>query len=261
MKLTLLDIVQDVLSALDSDEVNSISDTVESNQVARIVRRSYNNIKARANLPEHRVLFTLRASNVGDLPVLMYAPDHINRIDWIKYNIRSVSSPFDNYAYVTILPISQFLEHVNQFNSSESDVESFVLDDTKFYFKNDVFPHYCTIIKDSQIVFDSFDEGIDTTLQESKSLCYGLRDPIFEMSDTFIPDLDEQQVALLVNESISLAYMELKQIAHPIADRDSRRQWNSMQVTKDLVKPNAMDQFANFGRFRTTRAAFPFRRM
>jgi hypothetical protein len=40
-KMTLLEIVQDVLNDMDSDEVNSISDTVEATQIANICRSVY----------------------------------------------------------------------------------------------------------------------------------------------------------------------------------------------------------------------------
>ncbi len=41
MKYTLLEIVQEILSDMDSDEVNSIDDTTESEQVATIVKSTY----------------------------------------------------------------------------------------------------------------------------------------------------------------------------------------------------------------------------
>ena len=40
-KLTLLDMTQDILSDIDSDEVNSISDTPDSLQVAGIIKSSF----------------------------------------------------------------------------------------------------------------------------------------------------------------------------------------------------------------------------
>lgn len=43
-KLTLLDIVQDVLSDMDSDEVNSINDSIEALQVAAIAKSTFYNI-------------------------------------------------------------------------------------------------------------------------------------------------------------------------------------------------------------------------
>lgn len=36
MKLTLLEIVQDILNSMDSDEVNTISETIESDQIAQM---------------------------------------------------------------------------------------------------------------------------------------------------------------------------------------------------------------------------------
>ena len=49
MKYTLLAIVQEILSDMDSDEVNSIDDTVESQQVASIVRSAYMAIMSNRN--------------------------------------------------------------------------------------------------------------------------------------------------------------------------------------------------------------------
>jgi len=51
MKLSLLDITQKILSSLDSDPVNSIDDTVESIQVADIVKESYYSLMAERDWP------------------------------------------------------------------------------------------------------------------------------------------------------------------------------------------------------------------
>ena len=41
MKMTLLEIVQNILSAMDAEEISSISDTIESQQVAEEVKTTY----------------------------------------------------------------------------------------------------------------------------------------------------------------------------------------------------------------------------
>lgn len=247
MKLTLLDLTQNILSSMDSDEVNSISDTTESRQVAEIIKTAYFNIISRANLPEHFVTFGLEASTDDQYPVTMFRPENISRIEWLKYNISDIPTEI-NYAYVTITPLDQFLDMVNQLDEYETYVDSFELDGRTFKYRTDKAPTYCTIYKDYQLIFDSFDVSIDTTLQESKTLAYGLSIPTFQMEDNFIPDLDDTQFPLLLNEAKSLAFLELKQMNHEAAILESRRQWRTLQRTKDLVKPNYLDQLPNFGR-------------
>jgi hypothetical protein len=234
---------------MDSDEVNSFSDTSESRQVANIIRQTYFNIMARANLPEHKNLFQLVASGDADSPVLMTKPEHVSRIEWIKYNkFTSDDDEEPNFQYVTILPLQQFLDLMHQVDTTASTVDTMTLNDHSFSFRNDIGPCYCTIIDDYYVVFDSYDEDVDTTLQSSKTLCYGQFIPTFTMEDDFIPDMDEQQFPLLLNEAKSLAFYELKQQGHEMAMQESRRQWRTMQRTKDLVKPSPLDQFADFGR-------------
>lgn len=85
MKLTNLEYTQSILSSLGSDEVNSISDTAESLQVASILRTTYFNILTRAGIQEHRQLIQLQPSLDPDIPTLMYVPDGIKSMEWLQY--------------------------------------------------------------------------------------------------------------------------------------------------------------------------------
>ena len=248
MKYNLLEMTQTILSSMDSDEVDSITDTTEAQQVAKVIRTAYFNITARADLPEHRQIFSLDSSGDINLPVLMIKPEVLRRVDWIKYNKSTVDAPQDQFDYVTILPLQQFLDMVQQFNENDTDIESFVLNSHTFYFRNGIAPTYCTVVDDFYVVFDSYDNTLDTTLQSDKTMCYGLVIPAFTLADTFMPDLDDQQFALLLNEAKSLAFMELKQAPHEKAEQESKRQWRTLQRTKSLDKPLAFDQFPNFAR-------------
>lgn len=58
MPKPLIEYVQDILSSMDSDEVNSISDTVESMQVATILKNCYEELVANIELPEEYTLFS-----------------------------------------------------------------------------------------------------------------------------------------------------------------------------------------------------------
>jgi len=247
MKLTLLELVQTILSSLDGDEVDSISDTTESRQVAQIVKTAYFNILARADLPEHKQLFTLDPSTDGDLPVVMSRPEHVSSVEWIKYDIAEISEPI-RFEYVNIVPLEQFLDIVHRLDSSASNVDTFTIDDMEFLFENDRAPTYCTVLHDSTIIFNSFNEGVDSTLQSTKTLCYGNIVPVFELSNSYVPNIDERQFTLLLNEAKALAFLELKQIVHDQAISESRRQWRETQKSKALVKFSDFDQFPDFSR-------------
>lgn len=257
MKLTLLDIVQNILSTLDSDEVNSIGDTVEARQVANIVKSTYMNLINRMDLPNHRQVFSLDTGGDSSAPVLMIRPSNVVRIDWIKYDWRQATTDSPQYRYVTMLPFAQYSDMTHQMSpTTDSSVDSFTLNDHVFNFKNNAAPMYCTVVNDQYIIFDAFDSAVDSVLQPSKTLCYGLVGPTFEMRDEFIPDLDDKQFALLLNEAKSWAFMELKQVAHEKAERESRRQWVTLQRKKHLEKLSDFDQLPNFGRpahFRQTK--------
>lgn len=272
---------QDVLSELTSDEVNSISDTTESMQVATMIRNKYNDIISRAGLTKHQQLFQLNAADDPDKPVLMSVPNNVSDIQWIKYYDTNVAdetgdggqmhdinlditdqptsgeSGTPSYKYVIMLPVQQFLDMVNLLNTDASNVGTFTFSDTSnslnydftVNYRNDRQPRFCTILSNNYVIFDAFDNTQDTTLQASKFMGFGSVLPNFIMTDTFVPDLDEEQFPLLLNEVKAWAFFVLKQTPHIKAEQEAKRQWSTVQRNKSIDnKPSYFDRNPNFGR-------------
>lgn len=352
--MTLLQMTQNVLSRLGSDEVNSISDTVESMQVATIIQNKYFDIISRGVVPENKQLFQLTASADITKPTLMTVPAGVSTIEWIKYfdanpsdsqqvsqfgsyshglnldlvntqnfsttsttsntigtgtktfvvansglpivtgqgimaisgtasmfgtvssyvgttlimNVTSTigsgtyaswtitnntSATVAGYKYVTLLALDQFLDTINRFNPSSSDVGSFTFTEGgynfTFYYKNDLQPQFATVIANHWVIFDNYSNIFDSTLQGTKTLCYGEFTPAFTLTDGSIPAMDDKWFPLLLNEATSVAFLELKQMQHPKADQEIRRQWSVVQK-KGMVsdKPSYFDALPGFGR-------------
>lgn len=364
MKLTLLEMTQNILSAMSSDEVNSIGDTAESLQVANIIQTVYYNIAARANLPEHNGLVQLVGVNDPLRPVLMTVPSNVTRINWIQYfdtnpadgastqvsqfgayshdlntdllnnstfqasypwsttsttsntiglgiktftvsggltigignefeilngttlcmsgvveayfnttltlNVTAISGSgtfsswiikqlnaptiAPGYKWVQVIPPNEFIKMVSRFNQTDSDVAQFNFVDNNgqqfvFNFKNDHFPTYCCFMLDQYVIFDSFDNTQDSSMNGSKTMCMAWFIPPFIMEDNFIPNLNDYQFPLLLSEAKSTAFLELKQMVHTKAEQETRRQWSNLQKNKSVTnKPTYFQQLPDYGR-------------
>jgi hypothetical protein len=88
-KMTVLDIVQNILSAMDSDEVNSISDTIESLQVAEEVKATYYDILAGLDEPHRQGSFQLLGLGDTTKPNYLKLPDTVRDVTEVYYNQRS----------------------------------------------------------------------------------------------------------------------------------------------------------------------------
>lgn len=360
MKLTLLEYVQMILSSLNSQQVNSISDTVESVQVAHNVKTAYLELLGRFNLPEHNELVQLVASNNAVQPTVMYRPEGVTRINFIRYfdsnpndslqqdqygsyshdlntdlentiswnttsatentiglgsitftvpsglsinpgdaatayngansmsgtvtsynsttlilNITSITGtgtfsswaiinasglqPVPGYKEVHLITVDEFIRRQAMFDSTAANVGTYTLDMTNndsglqqaftFYYVNNKQPQFCCIIENEVILFDSFDNTQDTTLQSAKTMADAWVYPTWTMSDSFIPNLQDQQVPLLLNEAKALAFNELKQMPNQKAEREVQQQIASLQKWQSVSnRPTYFDEIPDFGR-------------
>lgn len=227
MQQTLLQIVQTILSAMDSDEVSSISDTTESMQVAVMLRQLFYDIATDLDLREHEGLIEINASLDPAKPTMMVVPSDASDIKWVKYDCRGEDETSPRYTEIKFVEFSEFLEMTQAMSpNTNTGVMTITIgsDTFDFVYRNDKHPNYFTTFDGTTLIFDSYDSTLDTTLMKNKTMVFGNRYPTFSLVDSFVPDLDPTQFSYFINKGKVRAFAELKQQQNPEAMGEARRQ-------------------------------------
>lgn len=212
MKLSLLDITQKILSSLDSDPVNSIDDTVESLQVAEIIKECYYSLMAERDWPFLHELGQLEGLADVANRTKMRIPETVNKIKWVKYNKKEIQW----------LPAPEFHNLI-----MTRTVEPNVVDANGYVLNAD--PQYWTSYDDDYVIFDGINLATETTLHSSNSSIYVVKAPTWTHSDTFVPDLPDKFFPTLLAESKAQAFLELKQMSNQREEQKARRGRYTMQ--------------------------------
>jgi len=122
-KMSLLDIVQDIMSDMNSDEINSINDSVEALQVAQIVKSSYYNIVDGKDFPWFKELFQMSSSGTLNRPTHLTLPENVIDLDWIKYNCKKQSETRNRYKTILYKTPEEFFNIVNERVSTDSNIQ------------------------------------------------------------------------------------------------------------------------------------------
>lgn len=244
---TLLQIVQDILSDLDSDSVNSIGDTVESQQVASIVRSTYEELLANRNWPHTRKLSQLVASNDTTKPNYLKFPDALKSLCYIEYETQKLG---DSKVVLTELVYRQpddFLRFIAQRDSTKTNIQTVVdFSGVKLLIQNDKAPQYWTSFDDKWVVTDSYDSAVDNTLKQSKSRCLAYFTPSWTHEDEFIPDLPQEAFPALVEEAKSTAFIVIKQSPNQKVEQKAARQhrW----LSNNAWRADGRIEYPHYGR-------------
>jgi len=232
MKRTLLQIVQNILSDMDSEDVNSISDSIEAEQIASVVRDVYYNMVSTRMIPEHQELIKLVSLSNSSRPTHFQVPDSVKRIDFIRYNVSTTSdTEFKEIQYIE--PLLFLTLHQDGTNV---DTVYDVNGNTPLLIRNDQMPTYYTSFDDLHIVMDSYKSDTDQILAENKTQALGHKIPTFTISDNFTPDLDEVLFPYLIAESKSTCFSLFKSGVDQKIEQAARRQKSYMQSDMYRVK-------------------------
>lgn len=248
MKMTLLEMVQNILSDMDSEEINSISDSNEAEQVVQVIKASYFNMIASRFIPELSQILKLTSLSQSARPTHFQFPTRVKNVEFLDYNISKVVGGV-KYERMKYISPDEFFSVSDGRDSEASNVVK-VLDveaDSTLLIRNDVHPSYYTSFDDEHVVFDSFDSSVDSTLLASKTRGYGVKYPTFDTtSDGFVPDIDDTMFPFLLAESKSTAMSLFKSGSDPKIEQAARRQKNYVQ--NDMYKVNAGKPKNNYGR-------------
>lgn len=225
MKLTLLELVQDILSDMVSDEVNSIDDTIESQSVAQIVKTTYLDMITNRNWPHTRKLVQLDGLANISLPVYLKLPTNLKELVVIEYDCRKLGDTANSYRGLKYKYPDEFLKIMSGRKSDDPNMA--VITDpsgVKLNIFTNKAPEYFTSFNDVDIVCDSYDISVDDTLKSSKTNCVAYLIPSWERSDTAIPDLPIEAFPALLAEAKSTAFYTIKQMVNEKAEQKATRQ-------------------------------------
>jgi len=202
--------VQEILSDIDSDEVESIDDTVESEQIVSILKSTYYAMMNNRDWPHLRRSIQISSSGDTARPTHMTIQDGVKELCFLKYNKQKAGTTRKDYGDITFLQPDHFLHKTNQEDSSSSNVLT-VTDHggIEVLVRTNRAPTYATSFDDEFVVFDSYDSEVDSTLQESKIQAVAYVIPTWVSADDFIPDLPENAFPALVEEAKSKAALRL----------------------------------------------------
>ena len=223
MKQTLFEIVDDILNDLDADKVNSIGDTVESEQVAQIVKSCYYEMLSNRNWPHTQKL--IQMDSLGDVtkPNYLKVPDNMKEMVFFKYERTDPNGGLPILTEVKYRYPDEFLRLTAPRNNDTTiSVTDFSGTTLRIY--NNSSPNYWTSFDDVHIVTDSYDAASENSHQKSKTQVLAFMYPTWNMLDEFVPDLPPDAFSALIEEAKSTAFLALKQMPNQKAEQKATRQ-------------------------------------
>lgn len=254
MRLTLLEMVQHILSAMGSDEVSSYDDTVESYQVALAIKQAFYDCAVELGLPEHESLFQLTASGDNAKPCIMTIPSTVTRLDTIYYDNKLSTETNSNMVLVEWIDFDDFLRMQNALREHSTTYvgEQVISNNSQSFnvmYRKDQFPRFYTTTDENTLVFDGYNNDVDTTLAAAKTMCYGAVYPSFTLTNNAYPDLSPDMFPYLLSKAKTRCFLELKQQQNPESAAEARKQKIIVQKRKHLIKKDpAIYDVSRFGR-------------
>lgn len=246
-KKTLLSITQDILNEMDSDEVSSIDDTIEAQQVATIIKNCYYEMINNRNWPHLKKLIQLDALNDLTKPNYLKLPNETKELLSVSYDAAKNSETALKYTNVRFLYPDEFLRYTRTRNSDNDNIRTVVdFSGTSLLIYEDRAPQFWTTFDDLHIVFDSYDKNRDDTLKQLKNQSVAYMEPAWVHTNDAIPDLPSEAFSALEEEAKSVAFFTLKQMVNSKAEQKSARQ--QRWLSRKAWRAQGGVRYDNYGR-------------
>lgn len=222
MAKTLLEYVQSSLSAMESDQVDTINDTLEAMDHANLLKEVYYEVLARQDWPFMRRPLTLDAAADPTQPTSFTIPDAVKLIEELAYNISETGS-YKRGCLEYVEPGC----FVRQVQASEDATNAQLVelgDSIKVWVATDRMPRIWTSFDDVTVVMDAVDQDIESTLQTAKLQGFGIVLPDFTIEDDFVPTIPYNMEPLLQAELTRRAFKLWKQIESTSDEEIAKRQ-------------------------------------
>jgi hypothetical protein len=226
MKMSLLDIVQATLSDMNSDDVNSISDTVEAEQIAAIVRDTYHEMVTTRDYLDLNKYIQLEAATDNKFPTLMKLPKQVLEVKEIRYKGHVVKH-LNRKDFMSVVGSRANNEAITIMQEPKAHIDLYII--------NNYRPMYWTSFDDEHIIFDGWESKESETLLSKDVAVYAEMLPEWSMTDSFVPPLPLRAYPLLLAETKSKAFSDIKQMPSAKEEQKARRMKQYMSRKKNTT--------------------------
>lgn len=265
--MTLLEMTQTILEKMDSDEVNSIEDTVESIAVAREIRDTYRYITDHSEDYQKEGYGQLEGIGDRDFFNQLKIPENFVRVDevWFNYDLTGSIPSSSGYAgdhgrsihgqcerhCPEYLPPKEFVEYLyRSCDHSACMVKAKGTQGPFFPINTNCDPRYFTTFDEDVLFFSSVDLTFRETLHASETAIVGMMSPEFKIEDSFTPDLHADEFSYFLNEAIDACFVHFKGVSNSKAQKRARDQKVMKQNNRERIRTRQFeDARPPYGRY------------
>lgn len=205
---TFLSLLQEVMSLMNSDNVNTWAETVESEQVGYLIKKTYYEFINSIDTTDFDGLIEIETYGDVNKPTYMKIPVPVKNVTMLKYDckenindtkVRYKDIPYkDPHTFINNV-LSRDSTSINIIQVQDPSGVTLLIDKTKN-------PSYYTSFDGRTLIFDSYKDSIEATLQKTKTLIYGFNEPDFIMEDSAVIKLDARYFPAFLSACTAAAY-------------------------------------------------------
>ena len=237
-KRTILQLVSQLGEGIESDEIESLNETIEASDIANILEQTYKEILNRKTwefMKGH--IRQLEASTLG--ANVLAIPADVLRIDKITYKD---SNGF--FVDVTYLSAEAFMMIVQARNTANDNTIAIVnAAGVSINVRTDATPLYWTSFDEATVTFDAYDTALGIENLPTDSVIISDVMPITDFTDPLaVLNIPERMETLVFNEALVVCNYRLRQTADPRAERVARRQHISLRENEHITNKNTQER-------------------
>ena len=228
MRYTNLKLLQQVARALNSDEVDLVDETLESQDILGIMERTLDDILGRRHWEFMRD--KLGVMTAGNSVIQTTLPIQLVRLQELQY--RDTSIVEGKYTKLIYMESQDFIRRLQSNDKAASNTDEVDIGGVKVWPRNDVRPMFYTSLDELTILVDSYDISEDATgIDATKMSVLGILKPVFDFTITsgaITQAIPEQMFNYWLWETIAVASSELRQVSNQRAERSARRAYTRL---------------------------------
>ena len=253
-RYTLLEVVQEVGRSIGSDEITTLGESVEVEDIESIVIQVLEDIVNRREWT-WRQNQVRRGTPVGGTEVTsLELPDDCDTLQVLRYRNSTNATTNRSYEEVKYIYPEDFLELCEQQAAGNPGTDTVLIGGAEIFVRNNKPPQFYTSFKQGVVMMDSYDSAVDptgvTTANSLLTCVVGIDTSGASGNPNYVPDMPTRFFPMWLQESQAVASQQLRQMANDRAERESRRTYVRLLDLDRVSVEAARDREVNYGRKR-----------